>query len=110
MPFEFPIDCDAVKVPSFLSDAAKGVFDAVSGGGAFQNPFDGDLSFLTDALTGGGGGLIDKLNGMIENSIGTDLELQLRALSEHFGIAHTYLSNIVRRKRRISPRSTRKCQ
>jgi len=70
--FQFQDDCDAIKVPSVLSDAAKGIFDTIQDGAGFLNPLgdmlDGPLGAIS-SLTEGAGGVVDKLNGMISDAL-----------------------------------------
>ena len=82
--FQFQDDCDAIKVPSVLSDAAKGIFETIQDGAGFLNPLgdmlDGPLGAIS-SLTAGGGGVIDKLNGLIEEAAGdTGLTATLEGL------------------------------
>ena len=73
--FQFQDDCDAIKVPSELSDAAKNVFSTIQDGAGFLNPLgdmlDGPLGAIS-SLTEGAGGVVDKLNGMIEEALVSD--------------------------------------
>lgn len=83
MGFEFPNECDKVKIPE-ISDAAKGVFDSVMNGSAFKNPFADAMGGVGDLLSGTDG-IAGKLEGLLGDATGADL-LALEGLKDSLGL------------------------
>lgn len=69
MGFKFPTDCDKLKVPDFISDAMKGVFDAVESGAAFVNPMAQQIAGIASELTGEVDGLLGQIDQAVVDAV-----------------------------------------